>query len=214
MTGNELKRLERATFLAAADSGLWDMFLAGIIAMLAIGPLLSERLGDYWSSAVFVPFWVAAIIAMRQVQARVILPRMGVVEFSPPRMKKLKRLGVIILAVNLVALGLGAVAATRAPVMGGNTVPLVLSLIFLLAGSLVAFLLEIPRVFFYGLLLAAAPPLGEVLFQRGQASHHGFPIVFGVSACVILASGIIRFKRFLPPPPRGMEGSSAGESHG
>ena len=66
--------------------------------------------------------------------------------------------------------------------------------------SLASFLLEIPRVFFYGLLLAVAPIVGEALFVRGYASHHGFPIVFGVSSCVILVSGIVRFVRFLPPP--------------
>ena len=73
----------------------------------------------------------------------------------------------------------------------------------------VAFFLEIPRVFAYGILLAASPLVGEALFLRGYASHHGFPVVFGVSAVAILVSGIVRFVRFLPPPQRGMGGPTA-----
>jgi hypothetical protein len=208
MTEDELRRLERSTYRAAADSGLWDMFLAGVLAMLAIGPLLSVRMGDFWASAVFVPIWVAALVAIRIVQARVVRPRLGRVEFAPRRKRRLASLGVVMLAVNLVAVVLGVVAAARVPT-GGALAPLGLSLTLLVGFSTAAFFLEIPRVFGYGVLLAAAPPVGEALFQGGHASHHGFPVVFGVSALVVLLSGIFRFVRFLPPsrtewdtPPR------------
>lgn len=57
MTENELRRLERATYLATADTGLWDILLASVISSLAIGPLLSVYLGDFGASAVFLPFY-------------------------------------------------------------------------------------------------------------------------------------------------------------
>lgn len=213
MTEGDLKRLERATFRAAADSGLWDMFLAAVISMLAIAPLLSSRLGDFWSSAVFLPFYAVALLAIRTVQARIVRPRVGVVELAPSRKRRLGYLATIMLVVNVLALGLGIVAAIRGPTGQTDLVPLTLSLTLLLGFSTAAFFLEIPRVFAYGVLLAAAPPLGEALFQRGLASHHGFPVVFGVSAVVILGSGIIRFLRFLPRPRREGDGPSREESH-
>jgi len=210
MTENELKRLERSTYRAAADSGLWDMILACVVAMLAVGPLLSTRLGDFWTSALFVPFWAGALVAVRIVQARVVTPRLGVVDFSSRRKRRLASLGVVMLVVNLVALALGIVAAARAPSGQTQMVPLFLSLIFLVGLSTAAFFLEIPRVFAYGILLATAPPVGEALFQRGYASHHGSPVVFGVCAVAILLSGIVRFVRFLPPPRRQTDPNAGG----
>ena len=196
----DLKRIERSTYRSAVDSGLWDLFLASVVAMFAIAPLLSAHLGDFWSAAVFLPVFAAILVMIRVVQDRVIRPRMGTVEFARPRRQRLVTLSVIMLVVNVIALVLGLVVATRAPVVGGDIVPLGMSLALLMGFSVAALLLEIPRVFLYGLLLAIAPPVGEALFRRGAASHHGFPVVFGVCATVILICGIVRFVRFLPPP--------------
>ena len=57
MTSNDLAAAERRGFRSVVDTGLWDVMLASVVAMFAIAPLLSVRLGDFWSSAVFVPFW-------------------------------------------------------------------------------------------------------------------------------------------------------------
>jgi hypothetical protein len=196
---DDLKRIERSTYRSVADSGLWDIFLASMVAMFAIAPSLSVYLGDFWSSAVFLPVFLAFIVVIRVVQVRVIQPRIGTVEFARPRLRRLYGLTVVMLVVNIAAFIGGLVAATRAPAVQGQVVSLTLSLVLLVGFSLAALFLAIPRVFFYGVLLAAAPPIGEALFVRGYASHHGFPVVFGVCATVILVSGIVRFVRFLPP---------------
>lgn len=198
----ELKQIERSTYRAVADSGLWDVLLATIVSMLAIAPLLSVHLGDFWSSAVFLPVFAVVLLVIHVVKVRVIEPRVGAVEFAEPRRRRMVRLNIVMLVVNIVALALGSVAALRAPVLGGPIVAFGMSMVILVGFTLASFLLEIPRVFFYGLLLAAAPIVGESLFVRGLASHHGFPIVFGISAVVILVCGIVRFVRFLPDPQR------------
>jgi len=200
MTESELKKLERATFRAVADSGLWDLLLACAVAMLAIAPLLSPHLGDFWASAVFVPFWVGVWLVIRAVHARVVQPRVGRVEFSSWRKRRLGSLAIVMLVANLLALAGGVFAATRPTVGQTHIVPLTAALVLLIGFSTASFLLEIPRVFGYGLLMAAAFPLGEALFQRGYVSHHGFPAVFGTCAVAIFVSGIVRFVRFLPEP--------------
>ena len=203
MFGTDLKKIERATFRASMDSGLWDILLASVISMLAIAPLLSVHIGDYWSSAVFIPVYAVILVMIRFLTVRVIRPRIGVVELARPRRQRLQTLAVIMLVVNVVALIAGFVAATRAPVVGGPVVSFAMSMVILVGFSLASFMLEIPRFFFYGLMLAVAPLIGEALFIRGYASHHGFPIVFGVSSVVILISGIVRFMHFLPKPQVG-----------
>jgi hypothetical protein len=195
----DLKKIESSAYRAAADTGLWDIFLASIVSMFAIAPLLSVHLGDFGSSAVFLPVYAVILVAMRIVQVRVIQPRIGNVEFTRPRRQRLHRLGVIMLVVNIAAFIAGLVTATRVPVTDGRVVSLTLSVLILAGFSAAALFLGIPRVFFYGVLLATAPPMGEALFVHGYASHHGFPVVFGVSAAVILVSGIVRFVNFLPP---------------
>ena len=52
-----LKELEGNLFRSAFQDGLLDIFLGSVILMSAIAPLLSPYLGDFWSSAVFLPFW-------------------------------------------------------------------------------------------------------------------------------------------------------------
>jgi len=194
----ELKQIERSTYRAVADSGLWDVFIAAVVSMLAFGPLLSVHLGDFWSAAAFVPVFAVILLVIQIVKVRVIEPRIGAVEFSEPRRKRMAALPVVMLVVNVVALVLGIVVVTSTKVPEGPIVAFGLSMVILVGFTLASFLLQVPRVFFYGLLLAVAPLFGEALFLRGYASHHGYPIVFGVSAVVILVSGAVRFIRFLP----------------
>lgn len=213
MPDDALNRMERSTFKAAADSGLWDIFLASVVAMFAIAPLLSRRLGDFWSSAIFLPVWAVVYLVIHLVKKRVVEPRIGVVKFSPPRRKRLMILTLIMVAVNLVALIAGIFAATQdAPGQAPILVRILPFIVILVGFSLAALLLWIPRLLAYGLLLAAAPFVGEALFKSGHATHHGFPVVFGVSALVILACGIVRFVTFLPRRP-GCDGAPGLEGN-
>lgn len=195
MNDSDLKRTERLAFRAAVDTGLWDVLIAAVVSMLALAPLLSGYLGDFWSSAVFLPLFAAVFLTIRAVQQRIVIPRVGAVKFGPERMARLRRLTVVMLVVNIAALVLGAFAAARGGVGGATLYPAGLALVLLMGFSLGSYFLSIPRYFVYGLLLVAAPLVGEELWQRGHATHHGFPVVFGVAAVVILVGGLVRFAR-------------------
>jgi len=195
MNDDDLKRLERSSFRAAVDTGQWDVFLACVFAQFAIAPLLSSRLGDFWSSAVFLPVWAGVYLIIRIVHARVVVPRVGIIEVGPRRRARLRRFTWIMLAVNVGALALGMYAATRSAAGQVSHFHLVLPLVLLSGFSLAAYSLNIPRLFLYGVVVAAAPFVGEELFRRGWASHHGFPITFGVAAVIIFLSGLARFWR-------------------
>jgi hypothetical protein len=211
---DDLKSLERLTFRASADTGLWDMFLASMVAMWVIAPYLSGPLGDFWAAAVFLPFWGVVYLVIRVVQVRVVKPRIGVVRFSPARRKRLAGLSAILLVVNVVALVAGIVAATQGAARQGLVVGLGFGFMLLVGFSLAAFFLEVPRLFVYGLMLATAPFVGEELYRANYASHHGIPLTFGVCLVVILATGVVRFVRFLPARPGGDEQPSAEGNHG
>lgn len=205
----DLKDTERRAFLAAVDTGLWDVMIAAVVSMLAIAPLLSDRLGDFWSSAVFVPVWAVLYLVLRALKKRVVEPRVGVVRFGPERKARLSRLTWIMLVANVVAFVGGLVAAYRAGPTW--TPPVLMGVMILVMFSTAAYFLDIPRFFLYGLLLVVAGAAGEVLWRQGLVSHHGFPVVFGVSAVVIAVTGLLRFAKHLPP--QGVDSAAAGSAN-
>ena len=214
MTDQDLVDVERQSFRAGVDTGLWDVLIALVFSMFAIAPLLSPRLGDFWSSAVFLPVWALAFLAFRFVQVRVVVPRLGTARYGQYRQRRLRRFVVGMLVVNVVALAVGTVAAVRMNLAAGWIYPVVLGLVVLFGFSMAAYTLDIPRYFFYGILLVGAPLVGEVLWRRGYASHHGYPLMFGVAALVIAAAGLVRFQRHVlrirPPADAPPEDPSHG----
>lgn len=208
MDDRDLRALERRTFRKATDDGLWDILLASVVAMFAIAPLLSESLGDVWSSAIFLPVWLGLYLAVRVVRSQILAPRAGTVRMGPDRRRRMRRLRVALLFVNIVAFGIGvgvAIGAQQGRIdLGGLGFPLMFSLCSLAGLSIVAFAVGIPRFALYGLMLAIAPLFGEWLWRNDLASHHGYPIVFGASAAVIFTVGVARLavlvKRHPLPP--------------
>ena len=200
-----LKDAERKVFQSTFADGLWDVFLGCFALQFAIAPLLSVSMGDFWSSAIFLPFFGGVYLVIWVVRKKIVAPRIGEVEFGAARKTRLKKFTVTMLVINLIAFILGLVAAFRfssIPAMGPT---IIFSLILLIGFSTAAYFLDFPRLYLYGLLGALAPLIGEWLYQNLGASHHGFPIVFGVIAGIMILTGLVIFARFLlnNPLPAG-----------
>lgn len=206
----DLKSEERDAYRAATDTGLWDILISSVVAVFAIAPLLSTRLGDFWSSAIFIPVWAVVYLGVRIVKDRYIAPRVGEVRWGPDRKSRLLKLSVAMLVVNIVAFGLGAVAylATEWGYSDLWVMPVPFGLTVLVLFSLLAYAVSIPRFFFYGLLLAFSPLIGELMFRQGLVAHHGFPVVFGIAAIVIALIGVVRLARILKSAPQDSNGDS------
>jgi MFS family permease len=197
-----LQEAERKVFRTAYQDGMWDLFLGCFALMFAVAPLLSTRLGDFWSSAVFLPFWGLVALAIWLIRKHVIAPRVGVVRFGPARKRKLRRLSLAMVVVNLLALVLGIVFAFRSTVPG-QAVPIVFGLILLAGFSIAAYLLDFRRLYVYGLLLCLSPLIGEWLYRQYHVPHHGFPLTFGFTAGIMIVTGLVILARLLrdnPPP--------------
>lgn len=196
-----LKSAERQAFQSTFADGLWDVFIGCFALQFAIAPLLSETLGDFWSSAIFLPFWGLVYLAIWLVRKHVLAPRLGTVSFGKARRAKMRKFSMVMVMANMLMLILGILAA-----MNFNKVPRfgVASLfsLFLLAGfSAAAWLLDFPRLYVYGLLLFVAPLLGEWLYANLGFSHHGYPVVFGIAAGLIILTGLVNFLRVLSNHP-------------
>jgi hypothetical protein len=211
---DDLAATERRTFRAAVDTGLWDILIASVVAMFAIAPMLSGTLGDFWSSAIFLPVWGGVYLIVRFLGARVVTPRVGVVRFGAHRQARLRRSGLVLAAVNVAALLAGVFAASRADTAGVWVFPMTFSLIVLVVFSLVAYATQIPRFFFYGAMLAVSPLIGEWLFRQGYALHHGFPVMFGLAATVIAVIGMTKFALLVRSHPPVTHGPASAGNDG
>jgi hypothetical protein len=192
-----LKRAEQKVFRTIYNDGLWDIFLGCFFLVFAIAPYLSNSLGDFWSSMVFLPFWGVVYILIWLIRKHTVTPRIGMVKFGMARKTRLARFGIVLLAVNSIALILGVVAALSVGKVPGQVFSIGLGIIFLVGFSIAAYFLDFNRLYVYGLLVGFSPFVGEWLWNKGYVSHHGFPVSFGISASIMILVGLIVFLRLL-----------------
>jgi hypothetical protein len=205
-----LKEAERKVFTTAFQDGLWDVLIGCFVLMFAVAPLLSTTLGDFWSSAVFLPFLALVYLAIWLTRRHVVTPRIGVVRFGPSRKMRLSRASVILFVVNGVGLILGFLAY-RFSDRPGWTIVTPFALLMLTLFSVGATYLDCPRLYLYGALTALSPLVGEWLWIRAGASHHGFPITFGITAAIMVTVGLVKFALLLRDHPLpGKESASVG----
>lgn len=196
-----LKEAERKVFASALGDGLWDILIGCLILMFAVAPFLSPSLGDFWSAAVFVPFWALVYLATWLIRKHVVRPRIGVVKFGSWRRARLTRFSVMMLVLFLGSFVLGIVSALRFDAMPSWTFTASFPLIVLAGFSLTAWFLSAPWLYVYGALFALSPLVGEWLYRHLNVPHHGYPVTFGISAGVPILVGLAKLIRLVRAHP-------------
>lgn len=203
----DLKEAERKVFRSAFQDGLVEIGLGCWVLMFAIGPFLSPYLGDFWSSAVFVPFWALAFGLLWLIRRRVVRPRVGVVEFGAWRKTRLLRFNVAMLVAGIVVFVLGTLSTLRFDAVPGWMHIARFWLIVLVGFSAAAFFLDYAGLYLYGALLALAPLIGEALWVYWGVAHHGYPITFGLATAFLILTGLAKLARLLHTYPAPGEGA-------
>jgi hypothetical protein len=201
-----LKEAERKVFKTTVDDGLWDILLGCYFLSFVLAIYLSPALGDFWSSAVTIPVWGLTFLVILLIRKYIVTPRMGVVKFGHMRKTKLVKFTLVMVIVNVIALILGIIAAMSFGTVPGQVYSIILGMIILIGFSIAAYFLDISRFYIYGLVIGLAPVVGEWLWQHGYASHHGFPITFGIIAGIMILTGLVIFVRLLRDNPLPSEG--------
>jgi len=141
-----------------------------------------------------ITFWI-----LIKAKIKITAPRIGLVKVGKPRRKKLGRLILIMNLILLVGLLLGLpYLYQRVNIYDIEWFfPGVFSLLFLFIFSAAAFFLDVNRFLFYGILIAVFIPVGEILFRKGYLTHHGYPVIFGITTTIMIINGITKLVAFL-----------------
>lgn len=67
--------------------------------------------------------------------------------------------------------------------------------------SIPALLLKFRRLYIYGILIAGSPLVGELMYEQFETVHHGYPIVFGITATILILTGLILFMQVMRGVP-------------
>ena len=195
---DSLTDLERRTWRATFDDGLFDLVLGATLMIIGVSRLLPD---DRWLYPLF--FVVAgAFLVLKQ---RVVIPRTGVVRFAEPRQQR-KLLSTVVLAAS----SLLGVVAMAVFMLDGDAArwirehPRVMEagfpvMVFVVFGAL-AHLLEVKRIYLIGLVFAACFWLTTLLHDTS---------VFLVGGALVMVPGIVLFTRFLRAYPL-LEGDDQG----
>ena len=196
-----LKDTERKVFTSTFQDGLWDIFIGCFLLQFVIGPFLCRSMGDFWGSAVFLPFFALVYLGIWLVRKHVVTPRVGNVKFGSWRKARLVKFNIVMFVVLFLSLVLGILSFLNFETIPGMMIAARFSLIFLIGFSVAAYFLEFSRLYIYGVLIALAFPVGEWLYVNMRASHHGFPVTFGITAILAILTGVVLFLRFLRDRP-------------
>jgi len=72
-----LKDLEKSIYRVSTQDGILDIQIGLMLLMFVLPIFLSDRLGDFWSSMVFLPLWIIVIFGFRAFRKKVVQPRVG-----------------------------------------------------------------------------------------------------------------------------------------
>jgi hypothetical protein len=203
-----LKQLERRAYRSTFQDGLWDLYLAGLMACLGILGLIGKFREETWIWLVGYTVLGGGVFGLFMLgKKHITMPRLGAVKFGPARKRrKLILVGILSITVLfnivLVLMTAGVISApdwldkfgnemTRRGVMD-LLVPLFAGLFVAILMCIVAYFIDFYRGMYIGLVFG----LGIFL-----DSLFDLPVILVVGAVLIAIPGLVLFIRFIRQYP-------------
>ena len=200
----DLKVLEKKAYRSTFQDGLWDLYLAGIMACLGILGMISKVRDNTWIWLLGYTLLIGGVLALFMLAKKYItIPRLGNVKFGVKRKRrKMILVGIlsitVLLNIWMVLITMGTIEAPSWLQKFGSEltgrgimdifVPLFAGLFITIVMSLIAYFIE----FYRGMYIA-------VLFGLGVFIDLFFdlPVVLVVGAVLAAIPGLILLIRFI-----------------
>lgn len=207
MTGlTDLETLEKETFRKFYEDGIFDVFLGLMMAAMAIGAVMSDWIGsEGFGLLIMVGVAFALVTVLLGMRRRLLRSRLGEFKPGPRRRRRIRLTRLALLASVLVGLIVFGVAAI---VYGSGvsvaSLEVIIPVIWFVNATVVfgamAYFLDVPRFYVYGLLFGLGMPLliwPDVLWDFRVPPW----AAFAVPAGPIVATGLYKLARFLRDYP-------------
>ena len=202
----DIKKLEKKAWRSAFQDGIWDIYFGWLFLGLAIAPF-GDTIGlpgDVGSMIIILCWNTIAVLFLILGKKFITIPRIGFVKFGAKRKKMKKRLlaflifnmflAFLLLFVNIS----GFFAALN---IGGLIEPLVVGLLLITVPlSILAYFLELYRLYMYAILFGLGFFISELLYPL-VGSPLDFFLSQGIAGIAVFSIGFAYLVQFLRKYP-------------
>jgi hypothetical protein len=201
---DEIKIIERQVHRAILyEDGLTDIGWGFIFLAIGIIPALQDfGHSPYWGFLLFLAPSLLHYFGRKLIT----VPRLGFIKFNLNWRLKQKRLRIFLIIIAVltavfVLLTYYQLLPEAGDLFGPHTFMVYIGLGVLCLLSIIAFITDFTRLYFYALLIGVGLPLGEFL-NTLTGRHWGELLFFGAASLVVFAVGLILLLRFLMKYPK------------
>ncbi len=193
----DLAKIEKKTWQTFFDDGFLDILLGLLLLNFGMAPVIEYMFGiDYLYPYILMLFVAEAIFFIGK--KIVTSPIIGRVKFSKRRKQKKLKVSLVltisvILGLAVYALFVLEIVAVSAPFSGWVALFCINAIVVF---SVMAYLLDVPRLYLYGVFFGFSIMLAEYLDGLIEGPYNAL-IGFGVFGVVILGIGVAFLVRFL-----------------
>lgn len=199
----DLESLEKQAFRRFYEDGLFDIFLGVMLATMAVGAIAIDATGnEFTGMLIMVVVAIAIVVTLMVVRRRLLAARLG--EFTPGPARR-RRISVVRLALlGSVVLGLLLFAVVAMGDVSITSLEVIMPAVWFVNAVVVlgamAYLLDVPRFYFYGFLFGTVMPV--MIWPDVLWDYRIPPIVaMGVPALVAIVIGAVKLNSFLKNYP-------------
>lgn len=185
----ELKQLEKKTWRAFYQDGLVDIGIGMILVVSMFCQLFN-------AARIFYALYIIPVVFHIIAQRIITRPRLGMVRFSKQRNRKRHRLFIIITTATVFLL----ILTMKGILQKIPVAPFLIGAFILTLCSIMAFFLNLYRLYFYGVLFTLSFAASEIIIDRTGIIAKG-AFAWLISGIIIISIGIWLLARFLRKYP-------------
>ena len=197
-----LKEIERKSFNLFFKDGISDIAFGTLLISFAIAPILREIIYLWYIIIVIPPAPLIIILGKKYITA----PRIGIVKFNEKRRKTQKKIilmSAILVPITIIILLLTVInifPGNLGSALNGYAIPIGAGIFAIVLLSIIAYLLDFPNMYVYGILIGLGIIVNEIL-QNYLSPPLESLITFGTTGTILLIIGIYTLKKFTQKYP-------------